>query len=892
MRLQDIDGLRAVLARLDEAHLSRAQKLLDVIKVSVAQQEHLHLAQQAPDEPSGEGSVDATTPKTQDNMWAMAALFAILTGHELERARDRENGRAETGPLPAEVTLRDLLAGCGVGLSAFLTSFTGLFNMLILDLSPDLLTRANLLKERLTIATILFAKYEQLWVAHAGPEISQRKQQLFKAGWLLFLIVRTRLHMANAGLGELYYLLLSVLQLVISRVNVRSVEAEIAAALSSLGSPHGQSAHVILERLIAKPEVSRSDVEKAIAKLEKEIEALEAAGVLASAPAESYALGSTMFNEAYLPRNVAQLEAHYLATVVCHVYDLDEGVFADPALKQSLIGPPPPEVKPTPAPLLPVGQNTSSFEQAWQWQAELPPAKLPSSAKSPLLPKRSPLVAQTPVTAAVETNNWIRGTLANLPAAPSEKLLQYLANCLQAPQCKELVLGLVDDLSKKLTTLPRPSARLLLPLGTTQPPPSQVEGSLGKTKHMGVGLFYKVLEALLDAEAIRLQTTDFSSLLSNVAFHKALFACSMEVVLKAHSLVTLAFPQILTTVDVSAFDFGKVLESFVKRAPALPSELKRHMRDLEQTVLDSLVWQSHSGLYALFSTAVENRFCLLQLFFRKVLALAANRIHALGTHLALDLVYLNQVWTCVKECISNHQELLRNRHLDHLILCSFYGVCKVNRVVPEVTFKRVTDAYKRTYPAAAKSSIIREIPLDHGVKGDVIKFYNRCFIPTLKGFLLQFQLHERQQAAADAVMPFVTALPHAVSDNDVIAEAATAAVERILNHAAQPPAEIASLAEIQSLPRPSQRSSPKRVLSSNLYISPLRQVRQPRTAVTPRTHALYAFGESPARDLALINRAVNTQVVKVGGLTPLPSLPDDESVDEDSEATPKRRRHA
>ncbi|KDO26352.1 hypothetical protein SPRG_08426 [Saprolegnia parasitica CBS 223.65] len=905
MRLQDLDGLGPVLPRMDAAHLARAQKLLDVIMASVAQQEHMHQTQQAPDD-------DAKAPAPND-MWVMASLFAILSGIELERERDRENGGPDLAP--ASITLRDLLSACHVGLSAFLTSFTGLFNMLILDLSPDLLTRANVLKERLTIASILFTKYDQLWSAFVSTEPgSPRKAHLFKAGWLLFLIARSRLHMSNAGLGDLYYLLLAVLQLVISKVHVRSVEAEIAAALSSLGSPHAQSPHTILEKLCAKPHVNRIDVERAMAKLEKEMQGLEDAGVLASTATETY---SSIFSDALLPGNVAKLETHYHTTYVLRVYDLDESIFADHELKQSLIGPPPPQREPTPAPFAPSSQNSSSFEQAWQWQGQVPPTKAPGSAtKSPsvLLPKRSPSVLQTPVTAAVETNNWIRHTLSSLPAHPSEKLLTYFGGCVQAPTAKDMVLSLIHELSTKVGTLHRPSTRLLLPLGATQPPPSQVQGSLGKTKTMGVGLYYRVLESLLDAEADRLHTSDFSSLLTNAAFHKALFACSMEVVLKAHSLVTLAFPHILGTCDVSAFDFGKILESFVKRAPSLPSELKRHMRDLEQTVLDSLVWQSRSGLYALLAAdeATPARFCMLQLFFRKVLALAANRIYALGQHLQLDATYLNQIWTSVKECISNHAELLRDRHVDHVILCSFYGVCKVNHVVPEVTFKRVLEAYKRTYPASAKAAIVREIPLDKpSIKGDVIKFYNRCYIPTLKAFLLQFQLHDRQEAAANAVTPFVQHLPHVgVSDNEVIAEAATAAVERLLHtHGSvqRPPApkvEIQSLAEIQSLPRPSQRSSPKRVLSSNVYISPLRQIRQPRTALTPRTHALYAFGESPARDLALINRAVNTKGVRLTLPTLHDAIPEDKSVDDDNDdnddnddetesavSTPKRRRY-
>ena len=90
-------------------------------------------------------------------------------------------------------------------------------------------------------------------------------------------------------------------------------------------------------------------------------------------------------------------------------------------------------------------------------------------------------------------------------------------------------------------------------------------------------------------------------------------------------------------------------------------------------------------------------------------------------------------------------------------------------------------------------------------------------------------------------------------------------------------------AEVQTLPVAMNQTSPKRGECSNVYMSPLQQVRlDRRSQLTPRSHALYAIGESPARvrsplfwlrystgcsqqsllhhlqDLALINRAVNT----------------------------------
>lgn len=52
----------------------------------------------------------------------------------------------------------------------------------------------------------------------------------------------------------------------------------------------------------------------------------------------------------------------------------------------------------------------------------------------------------------------------------------------------------------------------------------------------------------------------------------------------------------------------------------------------------------------------------------------------------------DQIWTVFKHCMVEHVDLLMpNRHLDHIILCSLYAICKVR--APEHLHKP---------PAAAK----------------------------------------------------------------------------------------------------------------------------------------------------------------------------------------------
>ncbi|CAN0469877.1 unnamed protein product, partial [Ectocarpus sp. 8 AP-2014] len=127
--------------------------------------------------------------------------------------------------------------------------------------------------------------------------------------------------------------------------------------------------------------------------------------------------------------------------------------------------------------------------------------------------------------------------------------------------------------------------------------------------------------------------------------------------------------------------------------------------------------------------------------------------------------YIQQVWTVIKRCVAQRTEILKDRHLHHVILCSTYSVCKVNGVTPEVTFKRIIEQYKQLAGAGGgglsggvgtpRLSVVKDILLKRGhdeeaggegagepqqeERGDIIKFYNQVYIPAMKQFVLEFK---------------------------------------------------------------------------------------------------------------------------------------------------------
>ena len=61
--------------------------------------------------------------------------------------------------------------------------------------------------------------------------------------------------------------------------------------------------------------------------------------------------------------------------------------------------------------------------------------------------------------------------------------------------------------------------------------------------------------------------------------------------------VTLTFPAVLERLQLKAFDLCKLIETFVRHEPLLPRELKRHLFNIEEKMLEALAFERGSSLY-------------------------------------------------------------------------------------------------------------------------------------------------------------------------------------------------------------------------------------------------------------------------------------------------------
>ncbi|KAM4583235.1 retinoblastoma-like protein 1 [Fundulus diaphanus] len=233
----------------------------------------------------------------------------------------------------------------------------------------------------------------------------------------------------------------------------------------------------------------------------------------------------------------------------------------------------------------------------------------------------------------------------------------------------------------------------------------------------------------------------------------------------------------------------------------------------------------------------------LALFFRKVYHLASVRLRDLCLKLDISAELRGKIWTCFEHALVHCTDLMKDRHLDQLLLCCIYIISKITKETH--TFQDIMKCY-RSQPQASshvyRSVLLRraprEPPADENMevdsasggesaekanrrpadrtsqsaeeeRGDLIQFYNTVFVVKMKVFALRY-------AASD-------------------------------NRADAPPLS----------PFPSVRAqplSPRRVSQRHsLYVSPHKNA---AACLTPNSSYTYRINNSPSKELSDINRMI------------------------------------
>uniref|UniRef100_A0A4W4E040 Retinoblastoma-like 1 (p107) n=1 Tax=Electrophorus electricus TaxID=8005 RepID=A0A4W4E040_ELEEL len=225
----------------------------------------------------------------------------------------------------------------------------------------------------------------------------------------------------------------------------------------------------------------------------------------------------------------------------------------------------------------------------------------------------------------------------------------------------------------------------------------------------------------------------------------------------------------------------------------------------------------------------------LALFFRKVYHLASVRLRDLCLKLDIAADLRAKIWTCFEHSLVYCTDLMKDRHLDQLLLCAIYIIAKISK--EEHTFQDIMKCY-RSQPQAS-SHVYRCVLLRKRCKvtnpsffhliilaltersnraegdreseerGDLIQFYNSVYVLKLKPFALKYTLPAVDKMEAPPSSPFPSVRAQPLSPRRI-----------------------------------SQRHS--------IYLSPHKN----GSCLTPNSAYTYKFTGSPSKELSDINRMI------------------------------------
>ncbi|NP_001124082.1 retinoblastoma-like protein 1 [Danio rerio] len=246
----------------------------------------------------------------------------------------------------------------------------------------------------------------------------------------------------------------------------------------------------------------------------------------------------------------------------------------------------------------------------------------------------------------------------------------------------------------------------------------------------------------------------------------------------------------------------------------------------------------------------------LALFFRKVYHLASVRLRDLCLKLDISSELRGKIWTCFEHSLLHCTDLMKDRHLDQLLLCAVYIISRITK--EEHTFQDIMKCY-RTQPQANshvyRSVLIKRRPkvqqadenmevdppadqsnertdqaanertdqadrtqtvFESEERGDLIQFYNNIYVSKMRSFAFKYALSTLDnRMEAPPLSPFPSVRSHTLSPRRV-----------------------------------SQKHS--------IFVSPHKN----SSSLTPSTAYTYRFTGSPSKELSDIN-----QMIRQGGVS-------------------------
>ena len=510
------------------------------------------------------------------------------------------------------------------------------------------------------------------------------------------------------------------------------------------------------------------------------------------------------------------------------------------------------------------------------------------------------LPAATPITRAMEMNNWLQDHV-NKAQIRENGLSQTMNTYLGCSPEPTVIKTLEDTLKKLVCALGQEKHISMEDKGID----SNVKKTQIKCQQIR-GIYFRIADELICLEEKRLAISQKGSqdslvrILKNPNYHKSVLAAATEIVLFVHNSMAIMFEQILDLCEVSAFEFWKILRPLLKFDSAMPGPLRMHFQQIEVKILTSLAWQRNSPIHLLISKIIaqekqeanrnairiESTFTLgkeesvscvtkntpmkdihidakeeqkdkqinidcislelynedllsnissleltYDLFFQRVLHIVSSKILLIAEILSItDDQVKENIWEAMKHCLSVEPELFINRHIDQLLLCTIYAICKM--MIPnKYSFNSIISHYIDLHAQASENitPLFFNIKIDEHKTLDIIGFYNHIYIIRMKTAICSIchpPDHQKLETSHTGIPTSNLCYP-TTNKKKIRALAPNSPLTASL-----PPA---------ALQYPFAGYSKTVIGNSSCY-----KFGSPLPGLTPRTKALYAYGESPA----------------------------------------------
>ena len=589
------------------------------------------------------------------------------------------------------------------------------------------------IKAAFTFSHTFFKKFEELWdqlVPGNGPA----KQ----IAWLLYILCKARMLRKRTEIVENVLTLLGSIHFVLLRT---------PEVTTLTGTSSEKIIQCLCDLLKTQPKYAQPYIDR----VQEEVKTLISTRVLA--PGSDIDQLTDLFarNDRVtdILRSLTNLYGESLTPA-----DIDERDFLLTSGRLKILTPRKQRVQMTPfAKQIDSSQKLIS-QRLLRWDANAESVSLQSKMQEvklqPGTPIRSAVAAVTPMTQAMEMNNWLTSLTDTMETVRlSDTLLEYCSRC--EPDAREEIETLIMTIKVALEELCR-----VHDIGSEAVGAGAGLQSCNPKVSLILKLYLQLLELMLQSEGRKNSSANFSAILHSVCFHRSLLASCFESVLFLHNICSVAFEEVLQSCQISGFDFWKIITTFCNVDPRMPIPLKTHFRVIEVRIITTLGWVTSSPVHeALRLIAEKARATIAEdsgenedsesprraetqpelhvtydLFFRRVLSFTAYRVLTITEDLALPGLLQEDIWAAMKFFLSEKTELLRDRHLDQLILCAIFGVCKA-RSHP-LKFANLLQIYANLNPDEALC-VTRQVRLESS-SGSIIDLYNSTMVPHIRDF--------------------------------------------------------------------------------------------------------------------------------------------------------------